>query len=55
MGPFLAGGNFQLANLNQPLRFNNYTGAEVQTVLSLYAESLLVSIIPLNQKRPSLT
>lgn len=37
---FAAGANFQLANLNQPLRFSNVTGTEIQTLLGMYAEPL---------------
>lgn len=37
---FAAGANFQLANLNQPSRFGNATGADVQSALSMIAEPL---------------
>lgn len=45
---FAAGGNFQLAAENQPLRFANITGIEVQNVLSMYAGSALDVIAPID-------
>jgi len=45
---FVAGSNFQQANLNQPLRFSNVTGVEVQNVLSMYAEGLADYLTGLN-------
>jgi pimeloyl-ACP methyl ester carboxylesterase len=51
---FLAGGNFVLASKNQPLRFSNFTGTEVQTLLSTYAESLFDYITPLGSSLSSL-
>ncbi|RFU35764.1 hypothetical protein B7463_g541, partial [Scytalidium lignicola] len=46
-GLFLAGGNFQQANLNQPLRFGNVTGVELQNILSTYLGPLL-DVSPIN-------
>ncbi|KAE8452475.1 hypothetical protein EG329_000377 [Mollisiaceae sp. DMI_Dod_QoI] len=51
---FLAGGNFVLANLNQPLRFNNKTGTEIEQLLSMYAEPLVDYIAPLSSYLSSL-
>lgn len=45
---FVAGGNFQLASLNQPLRFSNVTGMEVLAGLSAYGESLLEYLAPID-------
>ncbi len=45
---FAAGGNFQQANRNQPLRFGNITGIQAQNVLSLYAEPLVSYISPID-------
>ncbi|KAH9207356.1 hypothetical protein DL95DRAFT_450399 [Leptodontidium sp. 2 PMI_412] len=45
---FAAGGNFQLANRNQPLRYSNITGQQVQTLLSMYAEPLVDYIAPID-------
>jgi hypothetical protein len=45
---FAAGGNFQQASPNQPLRFNNYTGMQVQNLLTMYAEPLVDYIIPVD-------
>jgi pimeloyl-ACP methyl ester carboxylesterase len=47
-GYFLAGGNFQQANANQPLRFSNVTGAQVQGILSQYASPLVDYLAPLS-------
>jgi pimeloyl-ACP methyl ester carboxylesterase len=46
VNPFIAGGNFQQANRNQPLRFGNITGTQAQNVLSMYAEPLASYISP---------
>ncbi|KAK2629959.1 hypothetical protein QTJ16_000779 [Diplocarpon rosae] len=48
VGSFAAGGNFQLARKNQPLRFSNATGAQVSSLLSMYAEPLLDYIAPVD-------
>jgi pimeloyl-ACP methyl ester carboxylesterase len=48
VNPFIAGGNFQQANRNQPLRFGNITGTQVQNVLSMYAEPLASYISPVD-------
>ncbi|CZS89775.1 uncharacterized protein RAG0_01042 [Rhynchosporium agropyri] len=48
VGLFASGGNFQLASKNQPLRFSNATGEQVQTVLDMYAEPLLDYIAPVD-------
>jgi len=45
---FAAGGNFQQANRNQPLRFSNITCIEAQNVLSMYAEPLVSYISPID-------
>ncbi|KAE9366140.1 hypothetical protein N431DRAFT_487975 [Stipitochalara longipes BDJ] len=45
---FAAGGNFQQANRNQPLRFSNITGLQAQNVLSMYAEPLVSYISPID-------
>ncbi|PMD34672.1 hypothetical protein L207DRAFT_588186 [Hyaloscypha variabilis F] len=45
---FAAGGNFQQANRNQPLRFGNITGIGAQNVLSMYAEPLVSYISPID-------
>ena len=45
---FAAGANFQLANRNQPLRFSNITGQQVQTLFQMYAESLVDYIAPID-------
>lgn len=45
---FAAGANFQQANRNQPLRFSNITGEQVQTLLSMYAEPLVDYIAPID-------
>lgn len=47
-GYFVAGGNFQLAARNQPLRFANITDAQVQTLLGTYAEALGTYIAPID-------
>lgn len=51
---FLAGGNFVLASKNQPLRFSSFTGMQVESLLSMYAESLLEYITPLGGSLASL-
>ncbi|KUJ15481.1 uncharacterized protein LY89DRAFT_686221 [Mollisia scopiformis] len=51
---FLAGGNFVLASKNQPLRFSNFTGAQISSLLSTYAEPLLDYITPLSTTLSSL-
>jgi len=48
VGQFAAGGNFQQANLNQPLRFGNLTGPEIQRALALYAEPLEDYLAPIS-------
>ena len=48
VNPFIAGGNFQQANRNQPLRFGNITGTQAQNVLSMYAEPLASFIFPVD-------
>ena len=48
VNPFIDGGNFQQANRNQPLRFGNITGTQVQNVLSMYAEPLASYISPVD-------
>jgi hypothetical protein len=48
VNPFIAGGYFQQANRNQPLRFGNITGTQVQNVLSMYAEPLASYISPVD-------
>lgn len=45
---FAAGANFQLVNRNQPLRYSNITGQQVQTLLSMYAEPLVDYIAPID-------
>lgn len=45
---FAAGANFQQANRNQPLRFSNITGQQVQALFSLYAEPLVDYISPID-------
>jgi hypothetical protein len=45
---FAAGGNFQQAYLNQPLRFSNITGMEVQNFLPMYAEGLSDYLTPID-------
>jgi pimeloyl-ACP methyl ester carboxylesterase len=45
---FAAGGNFQQASLNQPLRFSDITGMEIQNLLSVYAEPLMDYITPVD-------
>ncbi|PVH78197.1 hypothetical protein DL98DRAFT_550201 [Cadophora sp. DSE1049] len=45
---FAAGANFQLANRNQPLRFSNITGQQVQTLFQMYAEPLVDYIAPID-------
>lgn len=45
---FLAGANLQQANVNQPLRFSNVTGSQVQDVLALYAPTLADYISPVD-------
>ncbi len=47
VNPFIAGGNFQQASRNQPLRFGNITGVQAQNVLSMYAEPLASYISPI--------
>ncbi|KAH8756513.1 hypothetical protein BGZ57DRAFT_27524 [Hyaloscypha finlandica] len=48
VSPFVAGGNFQQANQNEPLRFSNITGLQAQNVLSMYAEPLVSYISPID-------
>ncbi|KAI9046586.1 hypothetical protein LZ554_009330 [Drepanopeziza brunnea f. sp. 'monogermtubi'] len=48
IGLFVAGGNFQLANKNQPLRFGDITGAQADMFVSMYAEALLGYITPVD-------
>ena len=48
VGLFASGANFQQANLNQPLRFSNVTGMEVQKILSMYAEPLMDYLAPVD-------
>jgi hypothetical protein len=48
VNPFIAGGNFQQANRNQPLRFGNITGTQAENVLSMYAEPLASYISPID-------
>ena len=48
VAPFAAGGNFQQANRNQPLRFSNITGSTIQNFLSMYAEPIVSYIAPLD-------
>lgn len=48
VNPFIAGGNFQQANRNQPLRFGNITGTQAHNVLSMYAEPLASYISPID-------
>lgn len=48
VGAFAAAGNFQQANRNQPLRFSNLTGLQVQDVLPTYAELLVSYICPID-------
>jgi pimeloyl-ACP methyl ester carboxylesterase len=45
---FAAGGNFQQAYLNQPLRFSNVTVVEVQRLFSMYAEPLQDYLAPVD-------
>jgi hypothetical protein len=45
---FVAGNNFQLANLNQPLRFGNVTGRDVQSLLTTYAPGIADYLSPLD-------
>jgi pimeloyl-ACP methyl ester carboxylesterase len=47
-GSFVAAGSYQLANRNQPLRFGDFTGAQIQSLLGSYAESLLTYLSPLD-------
>jgi pimeloyl-ACP methyl ester carboxylesterase len=48
MGLFTAGGNFQQANQNAPLRFSNVTGTQVSNLLSMYAENLVDFLSPID-------
>jgi pimeloyl-ACP methyl ester carboxylesterase len=48
VSPFVAGGNFQQANQNQPLRFSNITGLQALNALSMYAEPLVSYISPID-------
>lgn len=48
VGFFAAGGNFQQAYLNQPLRFSNFTGMQAETLLNIYAEPLSDYLAPLD-------
>lgn len=48
VGFFAAGGNFQLAIKNQPLRFSNTTGVEVSDLLSKYGENLMDYLAPID-------
>ncbi|TVY81610.1 hypothetical protein LSUE1_G005256 [Lachnellula suecica] len=45
---FAAGGNFQQANLNQPLRFGNLTGTQVSSLLNMYALNLVDFLAPID-------
>jgi len=47
-GYFVAGGNYQLAALNQPLRFANITGTQVSSLVGQYAEFLNTYISPID-------
>ncbi|KAH8588433.1 hypothetical protein B0O99DRAFT_639207 [Bisporella sp. PMI_857] len=48
LASFLAGGNFQQANRNQPLRFGGVSGTQLQATLSLFAEPLIGYLAPLD-------
>lgn len=48
VGLFAAGGNFQLANLNQPLRFSNISGTQIQALANIYAMPLLDYLAPID-------
>jgi pimeloyl-ACP methyl ester carboxylesterase len=45
---FAAGGNFQQANLNEPLRFSNITGTQIQSLLNMYAENVVDLFAPID-------
>ena len=45
---FASGANFQQASLNQPLRFSNVTGMQVQSLLSMYTEPLVDYLAPVD-------
>lgn len=45
---FAAGNNFQQANKNQPLRFSNITGTQVEALLSMYASPVADFIAPID-------
>jgi pimeloyl-ACP methyl ester carboxylesterase len=47
-GYFLAAGNLQQASTNQPLRFSNISGAQVQNLLSQYASGLVDYLSPIS-------
>jgi len=45
---FAAGGNFQQANLNEPLRFSSITGTQVQNRLNMYAGNVVDLFAPID-------
>lgn len=45
---FVAGSNFQLARLNQPLKFGNTNGTQIQNLLAEYAEPLNSFLAPID-------
>lgn len=45
---FAAGGNFQQASLNSPLRFSNVTGTQVSNLLNMFAQNLVDFIQPID-------
>lgn len=51
---FLAGGNYQQAYLNQPLRFGNISGAAIEKFLGAYGEGLADFLTPLTTDLASL-
>ncbi|KAH8800367.1 hypothetical protein F5884DRAFT_549545 [Xylogone sp. PMI_703] len=48
IGYFAAAGNFELASLNQPLRFGNVTGMDVLNLISMYAAPLVGYLAPID-------
>lgn len=48
VGYFASGGNYQLANRNQPLRFGNVSGQVIQGALQAYAEPLADFLVPVD-------
>lgn len=47
-GYFVAGGNYQIARLNQPLRFGNITAEQIATFANMYASGLASYIAPID-------